>query len=156
MRFRDIRHANALTVGFIGMIYTSLVIASFGFLCLGGCGKSATSLVERQATALEEAAEILKEIADRKPSDAEVRESPDLQQKFRRLGQLQRQIDKLVRATTEAKVSDDARRELEDTHRERMASAAKEFHTQLARVRELKLKTGGLSDLEALLFDESS
>jgi hypothetical protein len=105
---------------------------------------------------LEEAAEILKEIADAKPNDAEVRESPDLQHKFRRLGQLQRQMDKLVRATTAAKISDEARDEIEDSYRQRMASAAEEFHTQLARVRELKLKTGGLSDLDVLLFDESS
>jgi hypothetical protein len=125
-------------------------------LCVAGCSKTPTALVERQATALEEAATILKEIADAKPSDIEVRESTDLQHKFRRLGQLQRQIDKLVRATADAKISDEARDELEDTYRERMASAAEEFHTQLARVRELKLKTGGLSDLDALLFDKSS
>ncbi len=137
------------------MLYTRFLLTAV-VVCVGGCSKSPTTLAERHAMVLEEAAEILKEIADAKPNDDAIRESPDLQHKFRRLGQLQRQVDKLVRSTTAAKISDEARDELEDTYRERMASAAKAFHTQLARVRELKLKTGGLSDLDVLLFDESS
>jgi hypothetical protein len=138
------------------MILKGMGIASLLVILLSGCSKAPTALMERQARALEEAAEILKEIADSKPSDDDVNESPELQSKFRRLGQLQGEIDKLVRAANEAQITDEARDELEDSYLERMANAAAEFHKQLARVRELNLTSGGLSDVEAVLFSESS
>jgi hypothetical protein len=138
------------------MVLKVIGITSLLVTLHAGCSKSPTALMESQAKALEEAAEILKEIADSEPNDDDVSESSELRGKFRRLGQLQGEIDKLVRATIEAQVTDEARDELEDTYLERMANAAAEFHKQLTRVRELNLKTGGLSDVEAVLFDESS
>ena len=138
------------------MILRLIQISSLMMIGLaGGCSKSPKALMERQSAVLEEAGKILREIADQKPSDTDVNESPELQYKLRRLGQLQREIDKLVRATIAAQVSEEMRDELEDAYLERMTNAADEFHKQLARVRALRLKTEGLSDLEAVLFDES-
>jgi response regulator RpfG family c-di-GMP phosphodiesterase len=137
------------------MVLKAIGITSLLVTLLAGCSKSPTALMERQAAVLEESAQILKEIADIKPNENDVSESPALQAKFRRLGQLQGMIDKLVRQTVAAQVPDEVRDELEDSYLERMANAAAEFHRQLARVRELNLKSGGLSDLEAVLFDES-
>jgi hypothetical protein len=124
------------------------------FALAGGCSKSPSSLIARQAAVLEEAAEILREIADLNPSDADVTGSPELQGKLGRLGELRSEIDRLVRTTIAAQVPEETRDEMEDAYLERMTNAADEFHKQLARVRELNLKTGGLSDLEVVLFDE--
>jgi hypothetical protein len=103
-----------------------------------GCGRSPDALIARQIDILDQAGDILATITDEASAKAA---AP-------RLAGLRRQIDNLVPRVKALQLKPEQRTELEEQHRDDMNAALEKYESQLARVLELKLKVGGLSELD--------
>ena len=107
-------------------------------LTFAGCARTPESLITRQIAILDEAASTLSTITD----DASANEAAP------RLGKLQQELNALVPRVKALNLTSEAKKELEDEHRKELDTALAKYETELARVRKLKLKTGGLSALD--------
>jgi hypothetical protein len=117
--------------------FCSLIVA-IALITLVGCGRSPDALIARQIGILDETADTLATITD----------EASAQWAAPRLARLRRQIDGLIPRVKALKLTPEKRKQLEDGHREDMEAALKKYQTELARVLKLKLKVGGLSELE--------
>ncbi|HJS09235.1 MAG TPA: hypothetical protein VJ809_16315 [Pirellulales bacterium] len=107
-------------------------------LALVGCGRSPDALIARQIDILDKAGDTLATIMDEASAKAA---AP-------RLASLRRQIDNLIPRVKALQLKPEQRKELEDQHRDDMNAALEKYETQLARVLNLDLKVGGLSELD--------
>jgi hypothetical protein len=107
-------------------------------LALVGCGRSPDALIARQIDILDKAGDTLATIMDEASAKAA---AP-------RLASLRRQIDNLIPRVKSLQLKPEQRKELEDQHRDDMNAALEKYETQLARVLNLDLKVGGLSELD--------
>jgi len=107
-------------------------------LALAGCDRTPEALISRQVAILDETAETLATISDEESAKAAAPKLAELQQEF----------NSLVPRVKALKLSDAAQEQLEDEHRDEMNDALERFQTELARVRTLDLKAGGLSELD--------
>jgi hypothetical protein len=107
-------------------------------LALAGCARTPEALISRQVAILDETAETLSSITDELSATAAAPKLAELQQEF----------NALVPRVKALKLSDAAQKKLEDNHRNEMQGALERFQTELARVRKLDLKVGGLSELD--------
>jgi hypothetical protein len=107
-------------------------------LALVGCGRSPDALIARQIDILDKAGDTLATIMDEASAKAA---AP-------RLASLRRQIDNLIPRVKALQLKPEQRKELEDQHRDDMNAALAKYETQLARVLNLDLKVGGLSELD--------
>lgn len=105
---------------------------------LTGCARPAEALISRQVAILDETAETLATITD----DASAQAAAP------KLADLQHELNGLVPQVKALKLTDKAKKELEDEHRKELEAALQRYQTQLARVVELKLNVGGLSELQ--------
>ncbi len=117
-------------------------IAVVLLLC-SGCGRSAESLIDRQIAILNETATALSTISDQASAEAA---AP-------KLGNLQQEMNSLVPRVKKLDLSAELRQELEDAHRDELNAALDKFQKELARVRALELKVGGLSQLDQAVAD---
>ncbi len=121
----------------------SILLACLLLLSVAGCGRSPEALISRQVALLDETAETLSTITD----DASAQSAAP------KLGELQQEFNALVPRVKELKLSDSAKEKLEDQHRDALNSALEKYQTELARVRELRLKVGGLSELDEAIAE---
>lgn len=113
-------------------------ILALTILALTGCGRSPDALIARQIDVLDKAGDTLATIIDEASAKAA---AP-------RLASLRRQIDNLIPRVKALQLKPEQRKELEDQHRDDMNAALEKYETQLARVLNLDLKVGGLSELD--------
>jgi hypothetical protein len=113
-------------------------ILGVAILAFVGCGRSPDALIARQIDILDKAGDTLATITD----EASARAAAP------RLASFRRQIDNLIPRVKALQLKPEQRKELEDQHRDDMNAALEKYETQLVRVLELKLKVGGLSELE--------
>ena len=118
-------------------------LACLPLLLLAGCGRSPEALINRQVAILDETAQTLSTITD----------EPSAQAAAPKLGELQQEFNALVPHVKELKLSDAAKEELEDQHRDEMNRALEKYQTELSRVRDLRLNVGGLSELEEAIAE---
>ncbi len=112
-------------------------------LCLSGCARTPEALIGRQIAILDETAETLSTITDEASAQAAVE----------KLGTLQQEFNALVPDIKALNLPDAAKESLEDEHRDEMNRALEKYETELARVRKLDLKVGGLSELEEAIAE---
>ena len=117
--------------------------AAVVLLLLTGCGRSPEALITRQIAILDETAETLSTIRDEASAEAA---AP-------KLAKLQQEINALVPRVKELKLSDSAKEKLEEQHRDALNSALEKYQTELARVRDLHLTVGGLSELDEAIAE---
>jgi hypothetical protein len=110
---------------------------------LGGCARSPETLISRQVAILDEQGETLSTITDEASAKAAAQ----------KLGELQQEFNALVPRVKSLKLTDAAKEELENQHREEMQRALDRYQTELARVRMLDLNVGGLSELEEAIAE---
>jgi hypothetical protein len=120
------------------MRYFCSPILALAVFAVIGCGRSPDALIARQINILDQAGDTLASITDEASAKAA---AP-------RLAGLRREIDNLIPRVKALKLTDEGRKELEEQHREDMEVALAKYETELARVLELDLKVGGLSELD--------
>ena len=120
-----------------------LLVACAPVLALVGCARSPDALIGRQIAILDETGETLSTITD----EASAKTAAE------KLGELQQEFNALVPRIKTLDLSDAAKETLEDEHREEMNRALERYQTELARVRELDLNVGGLSELEEAIAE---
>jgi hypothetical protein len=120
------------------MRHVCLPLLAVAVIAVVGCGRSPDALIARQIDILDRAGDTLATITDEASAKAA---AP-------RLAGLRRQIDNLIPQVKALKLSPDNRKKVEDEHRSAMEAALEKYETQLARVRQLELKVGGLSELD--------
>jgi hypothetical protein len=103
-----------------------------------GCGRSPDALIARQINILDQAGDTLATITD----EASAKTAAP------RLAGLRREIDNLIPRVKALRLSVEDRKALEDEHREDMEAALAKYEKELTRVLTLKLKVGGLSELD--------
>jgi hypothetical protein len=113
-------------------------IIAVALFALVGCGRSPDALIARQIEILDQAGDTLAAITGESSAKAA---AP-------RLAELRREINNLIPRVKALKLSDEDRKELEDEHRQDMDAALEKYEKELARVLNLKLKVGGLSELD--------
>jgi hypothetical protein len=114
------------------------LIMGCSVVLLAGCARTPETLLNRQIAILDETAETLSGITDEASAKAA---GP-------RLAKLQQEFHGLVPQVKALKLSDAAKEQLEENHREELIAALERYQTELARVRDLDLQVGGLSELE--------
>jgi hypothetical protein len=120
------------------------IISLLGLLAVvTGCGRGPEALISRQIALLSETADTLASITDEASAKAA---AP-------KLVHLQRAMDALVPQVKALKLSEEDRQQLEDEHRDAMQSALGKYEAELQRVRGLKLRAGGLSELEKAIAE---
>ena len=112
-------------------------------LAFAGCSRSPENLIARQISILDETADALATIEDEESAKAAAPTLSKLQQRLR----------DLIPEVKALELSTEERDALEDEHREEMKAALAKYQTQLARVRKLELKAGGLSHLESAIAE---
>ena len=120
------------------MRHVCLPMLAAAVITAAGCGRSPDALIARQIDILDRAGDTLATITDEASAKAA---AP-------RLTGLRRQIDNLIPRVKALQLSPDDRKSLEEQHREDMEAALKKYETELARIRMLELKVGGLSELD--------
>lgn len=113
------------------------------FAVVTGCGRGPEALISRQIALLSQTADTLATITDEASAKAA---AP-------KLVHLQRDMDALVPQVKALKLSEEDRQQLEDEHRDAMQSALGKYEAELQRVRGLKLRAGGLSELEKAITE---
>jgi hypothetical protein len=111
---------------------------------LSGCSRSPEALIGRQIAVLDEVGEALSSITD---EDSAKEAAPKLAALQAELNAMIPQV-KALKLNTDEKLKTKEQEKLEDQHREAMEAALAKYSEQLARVRKLKLKVGGLSALD--------
>jgi hypothetical protein len=112
-------------------------------LLLAGCGRSPESLISRQVAILEETAKTLATVTDEASAEAA---GP-------KLGGLQQELNSLVPRVKKLNLTVADKKKLEDQHRDAMNRALEKYQTELARVRNLHLTVGGLSELDEAIAE---
>ncbi|MEX2141845.1 MAG: hypothetical protein WD894_21445 [Pirellulales bacterium] len=112
-------------------------------LALAGCARTPEALISRQVAILDETAGTLSTITDEVSAGEAAPKLAELQQEF----------NSLVPHVKALKLSNAAQKKLEDEHRDEMQGALERYQTELARVRKLDLKVGGLSELEEAIAE---
>jgi hypothetical protein len=125
------------------MRYLTSSFVAVAVLACCGCNRSPENLIARQVSILDETADALATIEDEESAKAA---APTLSKLQQRLRDLIPQVKALELSTEE-------REALEDEHRDAMKAALEKYQTQLARVRKLELKAGGLSHLESAIAE---
>ena len=121
---------------------TSSFVA-IALLTCAGCNRSPETLIARQISILDETADALATIEDEESAKAAAPTLSKLQQRLR----------DLIPEVKALELSTEERDALEDEHRDAMKAALAKYQTQLARVRKLELKAGGLSHLESAISE---
>jgi hypothetical protein len=121
----------------ISLIVCLLIVA------LVGCARTPEALISRQVAILEDTADTLSTITDEASATSAAPKLAKLQQEFNRL----------IPRVKALKLTDAAKEKLEDQHREQMTAALERYQAELERVRTLKLKVGGLSELDEAIAE---
>ena len=125
------------------MRYLPSWFVAAALLICAGCNRSPETLIARQISILDETADALATIEDEESARAAAPTLSKLQQRLR----------DLIPEVKALELSTEEREALEEDHREEMKAALAKYQTQLARVRKLKLKAGGLSHLESAISE---